>query len=142
MPKLNSPDIYIVTQPNPFGIRPGELLVGEGYGEPLYRTTKRQIGKHRWHLVAHIFHLGLPFESLAPYIVRFGVKVPIEMLQRKPLPAQDQQVKEVQDFQRSVEDIVEPEAERRERAADPSPLEKGGIIVPTGLKKGLDTSEE
>lgn len=91
-------------------------------GEPLFRA--RLNGPK----LVQVSHVGIPFESLADYIVEPGFQLPISMV-RKPLSEQPK-VQEIIDFQSGVEDIVEPEVESRNKAADPSFKMRGGVVLP------------
>lgn len=117
--------------------RSGEWFISEGIGDPLHRAElKIENGRY---ILRQTSLISIPFETLAPYIVEQGFNISRELLENPSNLSSSSQAKEIEDFQRSVEDIIEPEVEKRQQAADPSSIGESGIVVPSTYRKKDET---
>lgn len=85
--------------------------------------------------------IPVPFDFLAPVIVEMNFTISQRELSELQKRGSKMEVEEARQFKHSVEDIVEPEVQRRIEAAEPSYKKSSGIIVPTSIKKAEKKSE-
>ena len=91
--------------------------------EPLYRA--KLTSGPRGAKLTQVSWAAVPFYLLAPHLYELGARINKAKM-RKPLAQGQGVVEEVESFQREHEDIIEPELEKRQRAANPTLTGKTG----------------
>lgn len=124
----------ICIRPGP-SCRPGQWFICEEIGGDCWRA--HVIRKPEGFVLRQGSRVAIPFASIAEYVVEPGFQIPqrlLMMLSRGKTNAATA-AREIADFQRSVEDIVEPEAEARGVEANPSLDRASTIVVPKDYKE-------
>lgn len=96
----------------------GQYLANDGDGEDFWLVEIQQVGRRKHRAVIRST-LQLPFAGLASFVTPVGFRIPIRV-SREPLPTEIENLKQIVDFQREVEDIYEEEKLRRDKAANPT----------------------
>ena len=96
----------------------GQWVMNEGEGEDFFLCDVVRVGKTKYKFSSKSL-LRLPYAQIAPFVTPLGVVVPMSD-RNKPLPTDEVVKREIEKFQHSVEDIVEPELDKRHREADPT----------------------
>lgn len=108
---------FICRRSNTF-CRAGQYLANEGDGEDFYLIELEQYDRRKWRAVIRS-RLTLPFNGLAQFVVPVGFRIPLRVV-RNDLPTEVTHMKEIESFQREVEDIYDEEKLRRDKAANPT----------------------
>ena len=124
-------DLYVCTRSNPY-CKSGTFFSGNMEEGLLKGRIVKSGRRPRDTKFVPDSPIRLPYASIAPYIIPVGYRIPMsdftKMDLTRDLKAQEE-VKEVEDFQSSNEDIIEPELEARGQKANPTVSSKSGVIL-------------
>lgn len=118
--------------------RAGTWFFATDHGEPLFQARiegNKLIQKSR---------VGIPWDTLAPYIIEPGFRISRDKLYRQPrraIPMGEEATADVKEFQAATEDIIEDELERRARIAEPTVRQRGGVIHSEGNRSDAREGE-
>lgn len=96
--------------------RAGQWFLGEDIGEPLF-TAELQRSENGVKIV-QTGHIGMPFSSLADFIIEPGFRYDSQALVKSPSLAPEQ--REIDDFQHRHEETIEEELLARNKRANPT----------------------
>lgn len=117
---------FVALRPNSW-VRAGQWLMGLEVGEELFKC-RLTAGPEGSKFIQES-QIPIPFEAVAGVIVELDFTIPQSEL-RKSRPDSMHHVKEVEDFQRDNEEMIEDAFLKKKREEFPSYKSKSGIIVP------------